>query len=485
MDLYIFPVFLIFLAKQFIANAEGSPHHSSKTNVIIFIVDDLGYGDLGAFGNDTIKTPNIDKIAAEGATLVHHLAADSLCTPSRAALLTGRYPIRSGMACHNDAFPVIIFSSSSGGLTQNETTIARLAKHYNYSTGFFGKWHLGLSCNDAHDFCHHPMKHGFDTFYGFPMTNMADYGPEGGGLWGYSAISGRRSFTLKLFFRTFLTSVIISYFLLKRRLIKRRTIIVLNLMLHVPFLYMIWHICNMKLINSMVMKDYTVIEQPVRFGSLTKRLVDQSVSFIEQKVQNNEPFFTVISWFQVHTYLNTSNNFQNHSAFGQYGDNVEEMDWGVGAVMEALERLKISENTFVYLTSDNGGLTSETGPGGGCHGGYNGILRGCKGQSVMDGGIRVPAVARWKNKIQPNTIISTPTSLMDILPTITESIFKREAREIELKQKTNDIYSELILDGKNIEPLLTGSSVHSPHKFLFHYCCQEIQAVRYIPDGNC
>ena len=108
---------------------------SAKPNVLIFLVDDLGIGDVGCFGNDTIKTPNIDRLAEEGARLRHDVTPDSLCTPNRAAFLTGRYPIRSGLASYQNQVRVFIFTAASGGLPQNETTFADIASAAGYRTG--------------------------------------------------------------------------------------------------------------------------------------------------------------------------------------------------------------------------------------------------------------------------------------------------------------------------------------------------------------
>ena len=104
-------------------------------NVLVFLVDDLGIADLGCFGNDTIKTPNIDRLAKQGARLEHDVTPDSICTPNRAALLTGRYPIRSGLASDRGQIRVIVFTSASGGLPQNETTFAEIAAAAGYKTG--------------------------------------------------------------------------------------------------------------------------------------------------------------------------------------------------------------------------------------------------------------------------------------------------------------------------------------------------------------
>jgi len=110
---------------------------SAKPNIIVFLVDDLGIADLGCFGNDTIKTPNVDRLAEEGVRLRHDVTPDSICTPNRAAFLTGRYPIRSGLAAGKGQLRVLVFTSTSGGLPQNETTFAEIASAAGYRTGWF------------------------------------------------------------------------------------------------------------------------------------------------------------------------------------------------------------------------------------------------------------------------------------------------------------------------------------------------------------
>jgi len=119
----LFPFFLISVT-------------SAKPNIIVFLVDDLGIADLGCFGNDTIKTPNIDRLAEEGARLRHDVMPDSICTPNRAAILTGRYPIRSGLASDEGQPRMFLSASASGGLPQNETTFAEIASAAGYKTGW-------------------------------------------------------------------------------------------------------------------------------------------------------------------------------------------------------------------------------------------------------------------------------------------------------------------------------------------------------------
>ena len=117
----------------------------AKPNVLVFLVDDLGIADLGCFGNDTMKTPNIDRLAEQGARLQHDVTPDSICTPNRAAFLTGRYPIRSGLASDQGQIRVFVFAASSGGLPPNETTFAEIASAAGYKTGTLLSNHFSLA----------------------------------------------------------------------------------------------------------------------------------------------------------------------------------------------------------------------------------------------------------------------------------------------------------------------------------------------------
>jgi len=128
-------------------------------NVILILADDLGYGDLGSYGGETIKTPNLDRMAREGVRLTNAYASSSNCTPSRAGLLTGRYPVRTGMA-HQ-----VLFVDDTHGLPLEEVTIAEMLKPMGYQTAIIGKWHLG------HTPTYWPTNQGFDYYYGLPYSN--------------------------------------------------------------------------------------------------------------------------------------------------------------------------------------------------------------------------------------------------------------------------------------------------------------------------
>ena len=141
---------------------------TKRPNFVIILCDDLGYGDLGTFGHPTIKTPNLDKMASEGQKWTSFYAASSVCTPSRAGLMTGRYPIRSGMCSDKN---LVLFPDSKGGLPASEITIAEALKSGGYVTACIGKWHLG----DKEQYL--PNNNGFDYYYGIPYSNDMDRAP--------------------------------------------------------------------------------------------------------------------------------------------------------------------------------------------------------------------------------------------------------------------------------------------------------------------
>ncbi|CAH1785895.1 unnamed protein product [Owenia fusiformis] len=435
----------------------------NRPNIVIMLADDLGIGDVGCFGNDTINTPHIDGIAKEGVRLTHHLTAASVCTPSRAALLTGRYPVRSGMGSSNPLIRMNIHVAVPSGLPPSEVTIAEMLKQHGYKTAVIGKWHLGLNEKSYGDFNMHPLKQGFDSFYGSPMTNLKDFGNDGDSVI-YAMHKRWRTVLLSTLALGLLTAFIV------HRKLSAHVGIFIAIIVSLPCGYFYFTSSNMKMLNSVLMRDFDVVEQPIRFQNFTQRLVNEAREFLDARRMDKEPFLLYIPWLQVHTVLHTSPEFRGRSRHGKYGDNVEEMDWSVGEVVRYLKEFKLIDNTFVYFTSDNGGHKREFSIEGEMHGGYNGIYRGGKGDGGMDGGIRVPTVAMWKGHIPPGTIITAPTSVMDVFSTVAAITGA-------------NVPNDRLIDSVDILPLMKKKTSKPPHKFMYHYCGNQLHAVRYTP-GN-
>ncbi|RWS04129.1 steryl-sulfatase-like isoform X1, partial [Dinothrombium tinctorium] len=438
---------------------------SPKPNFLILLADDLGYGDVGAFGNTTLPTPNIDKLASEGVKLTHHLTAASVCTPSRAALLTGRYPVRYGMASHwmNRVF---LFVASKGGLPPSEITFAKLLQQSNYSTAFLGKWHLGSYCGSKDD-CHHPLNHGFDYFYGLPFSNVKDFGNDNSSV----VLSNYPYFYYWLSTITCI-GLTCGFILYKLKHITKTAVLIAALSILIPGAIFVFQ-RNIKLMNSILMRDYEVIEQPINFISLTRRLVKEANNFISLSVQKQQPFLLMVAFTKVHTAHFPSKRFAGKSKHGKFGDCVMEIDWAIGQLTNTLSELGALDNTFIYFSSDNGGHIEEVDKEGNLEGGYNGIFPGGKGHGAVEGGIRVPTLIQWKKDVPRKQIVDFPTSQMDLLPTIAQIA-------------NVSIPNDRVMDGNSLMPLIRKNNprIELSRQFLFHYCGTYLSGIRYFEDTN-
>ncbi len=386
-------ILVILLAFGFCSldTVEAQTTDSSKPNIIIIFTDDQGYGDLSSYGAPNIRTPNLDKMAAEGQKWTNFYSAASVCTPSRAGLLTGRYPVRSGMASDVER---VLFPDSKGGLPDREITLAEQMKKAGYATAMVGKWHLG----------HHeeylPTNHGFDSYYGIPYSNDMDRGPDNPQEDSY--LDGYWSFAED--------PIPLEYF------------------------------------NVPLMRGTEIIERPADQNTITRRYTEEGISFIEE--HQDEPFFLYLAHNLPHIPLFTSDEFSGHSDAGLYGDVLEEIDHGVGQIVEKLKELEIAEQTLVIFTSDNGPwLVFDT------HGGSAGPLRAGKGMT-WEGGMRVPGIFWWPGTIQPG-IVTDIGSTLDLFTTASH------LAGVELPD-------DRIMDGKNLTPVLLGEGDSPRDEMLFY-----------------
>lgn len=284
MNIFVRSLFLLQLSIVCIYGKNSSP------NIIVIFGDDIGYGDVGIFGNPTIKTPNLDRMAYEGQKWTNFYSAASVCTPSRAGLLTGRLPIRSGMMSSKIR---VLFPESWSGLQQSEITIAELVKQKKYATMHIGKWHLG----HLPDYL--PTKQGFDSYYGIPYSNDMDA----------TQPKEKRKWAL-----------------------------------YNPDRIDYWDVP--------LMRNEKIIERPANQYTITKRYTEEAVKFI--KKNKDRPFFLYFAHTMTHVPLFRSEKFVDISLAGIYGDVMEEVDWSVGQVLETVRNNNLSERTLVIFTSDNG-----------------------------------------------------------------------------------------------------------------------------------
>uniref|UniRef100_A0A8C5M4Q3 Arylsulfatase D n=1 Tax=Leptobrachium leishanense TaxID=445787 RepID=A0A8C5M4Q3_9ANUR len=432
---------------------------TNKPNILLFLADDLGIGEIGCFGNSTIRTPNIDRLASEGVKLTHHISAASLCTPSRAAFLTGRYPIRSGMTGHSGS-AVLSFNAVPGGLPSNETTFSKILKEQGYTTGLLGKWHLGVNCESKTDFCHHPLNHGFDFYYGMPLTLLTDCQDS---CPSETHVSFKKDllFYAQLFFLALAT--IAACKLLNLLPINWKILIFFTICGLSVFMYLYMPYLFFRHWNCVLMRNFDIVEQPVNLEKTASHIVREAKAFINRN--RDRPFLLLVSFLHIHTPLFTTEKFRGKSKHKLYGDNIEEMDWMIGEILDVIDKESLINKTVSYFTSDHGAYLegSEMGPD---LVGYNGIYRGGKGMGGLEGGIRVPGIFRWPGVLPAGTEVDQPTSLMDIFTTV-------------IKIGGGQVPQDRIIDGKNILPLMQRLGPHQQHEFMFHYCLDQLHAARW------
>ncbi|KAF0884522.1 STS sulfatase, partial [Crocuta crocuta] len=453
---------LHLLLLSFLSAAQS--HAATRPNFVLLLADDLGIGDVGCYGNKTLRTPNIDRLAGGGVKLTQHLAASPLCTPSRAAFMTGRYPVRSGMASET-LVGVFLFSASSGGLPTSEITFAKLLKDQGYATALIGKWHLGTNCHNKTDFCHHPLSHGFDYFHGIPVTNLRDCKPGEGSVF-TRGIRMLVFIPLQIIAITLLTLAVLKYLGLAH--VPPAVFFCLLCLAATILGFLVCFLHYFRPLNCFLMRNHEISQQPISYDNLTQRLVADAAQFIRRNT--DKPFLLTLSYLQVHTALFASKDFASKSKHGVYGDAVEEMDWSVGQILNVLDELKLANNTLIYFSSDQGAHVEEVSAKGEVHGGSNGMYKGGKANN-WEGGIRVPGILRWPGVIQAGLEIDEPTSNMDLFPTVAALAGA-------------PLPEDRIIDGRDLMPLVQGRTEHSDHEFLFHYCNFYLNAVRWHPRNS-
>lgn len=351
------------LCGLFVLALTALAHAAERPNVIIILADDLGYADIGPFGGTKARTPHLDRMAREGMRLTSHYAAP-VCSPCRAALMTGCYPKRAL------PIPHVLFPASEVGLHPDEVTIAEVMKGAGYATACIGKWHLG----DQPEFL--PTRQGFDSYFGLPYSNDMGTAADGSKSNPGQPIpmpkrpAGNRA-----------AQPMNDEYGLRG-----------NDQPPLPLLE-----------NEKVIERVRTAEQ----ATLTKRYSEKARAFI--RGHRDEPFFLYLPHTAVHFPHYPAEGARGRSGNGLLNDWIEELDDTVGELFAELREQKLEEKTIVFFTSDNGGSIP--------HGSVNTPLRGTKGQT-FEGGIRTPLIAWGPGRIPAGTSSDEVTAMMDFLPTV-------------------------------------------------------------------
>ncbi|RZJ51135.1 MAG: sulfatase [Chryseobacterium sp.] len=377
--------------KEFLAQKDTSKTSEKKPNIIILLADDLGKYDISLYGGKSTPTPQIDSLAASGVTFTEGYVSSSICSPSRAGLITGRYQERFGHEFQPGdrypknnleyyAFKYLIntdnwklnpkitypndASIATQGLPKSEITFADLAKRKGYSTAIIGKWHLG------HNKGFFPLDRGFDYHYGFYQA-FSLFAPEDDNP---DIINHHhKDFTDKT----------------------------------------IWG--NGRIGIGQIRRDSTIIDEK---AYLTEKFADEAEAFIDKN--KNKPFLLYVPFNAPHTPFQVRKKY--YDRFPNVKDEnkrvyfamISALDDAIGRIREKVRKEGLEENTLIFFASDNGGAdyTFAT---------TNAPLKGGK-FSHFEGGINVPFALSWKGKIKPNTVYKTPVSSLDIFSTIAAAI---------------------------------------------------------------
>lgn len=411
-------VILALAAILLIASAAGAAER--PPNVVFILADDLGFGDLGAYGQKKIRTPNIDRIGAEGMKFSVHYSGNAVCAPSRCVLMTGMHPghavVRDNVGMKNEAkgipegqFPIL----------DETVTLAELMKKAGYVTGAFGKWGLGGPTSTGA-----PLRQGIDTFYGYNDQAVAHN-----------------------FYPTYLWS--------NDEKVELR---------NPPFS------AHQKLpadADPKTPESYAGYSGPDYSADL---IAAQAVKFVHDN--KDRPFFLFVPTtiphlalqvpddalaeyrgaFEEEPYLGDRSYLPHPTPRACYAAMVTRMDKHVGDLMKAVEQLGLDDNTIFVFTSDNGPLYDRLGGTDTDFFGSCGKLRGRKG-SLYEGGIVAPLLVRWKGKIAPGNTSRRVTGFEDWLPTILALIGKPEL-------------TPAGLDGISFAPTLLGEG-QEPRPFLY------------------
>jgi arylsulfatase A-like enzyme len=348
------------LAQQSTPRAPGHIAADKKPNIVFILVDNLGYGELGVYGGGILRgapTPRIDKLASEGMRLLN-FNVEAQCTPSRSALMTGRFAIRSG------TYEVPI-GGAPEGLTQWEITTAQLLSAQGYATGMWGKWHLGSLETRL------PTHFGFDEWYGIPRSYDEALWPslnETNGMW--PSVGSKQGWNANLVHPEPIYEA--------RKGEKAREVAELNV---------------------------------DRRRTMEAEITSRAVEFIKRNASAGKPFYAYVSSSMVHLPTLPSPEFAGKTGNGDWADCLAEIDYRTGQILDAIKEAGIEDNTIVIFTSDNG--PEATHPWEGDSGPWRGTYF-----TAMEASLRAPFIIRWPGKVPAGSVSNEIVHIVDMYPTL-------------------------------------------------------------------
>ncbi len=372
-----------------------------KPNIILIMADDLGWADVGFNGNKIIKTPHLDQMAKEGLVMKRFYAASAVCSPTRASCLTGRSPYRTG-----------VFYANTGILRPEEITLPEILRTQGYLNGHFGKWHLGTLTTKQKDanrarpgnfkLFNPPSLHGYDTCF-VTESKVPTYDPV------KEPIQYRKGESRNLGWKP----------------IKKGQ----------PFKHYGTHFWDIK--GNLVQNNLE--------GDASKVVMDRVLPFIENAVEKNKPFLSVIWFHAPHLPCVAGPKYQKMYEkyplqMRNYAGCITAMDEQIGRLRARLKTLGVAENTMIWFCSDNGPEGNAKSPGRATP------FRGRK-RDLREGGIRVPGLLVWPSKIKKPRITHQPCVTYDYLPTILDILKIKHPKE------------NYQIDGVSLLPLIQGHPI--------------------------
>jgi arylsulfatase len=417
-------------ALVFALTASTASAQQKKPNILIIWGDDIGWYNVSAYNLGVMgyKTPNIDRIAHEGAMFTDWYGQQS-CTAGRAAFITGQSPIRTGLT-------KVGLPGAPEGLKAEDPTLAQLLKPYGYMTGQFGKNHLG----DRNEYM--PTVHGFDEFFGNLYHLNAEQEPE--------SPDYPQNPAFKAMFGP-------------RGVLKCEATATDNPAPPDPR-FGPWGKQTCEDTGPLTIKRMETVDEEITQGAM---------DFMDKAHKDGKPFFIWWNSTRMHIWTHLQPSSVGKTGLGIYPDGMVEHDAMVGQLLDKLKELGIEDNTIVMYSTDNG-AESMSWPDGGTT-----VFRGEKNTN-WEGGYRVPTLIRWPGIIKPGTVINDIGAHEDMIPTLMAAVGDTTVKEDLMKgSKVGEMTYKVHLDGYNLLPTFKGESAWPRHEFIYWTDDGNVAALRY------